>query len=90
MQLARLSQSIVVEWLPLSFFDSHAHFALSVGESYTADVHIVGGSVRVTSSSVTNDHDDGEEHTFQSVSFASDVAFEQYLNFIIRRAVLNV
>jgi len=40
-------EPFVVEWLPLSLFDSHAHFSLCVGDLLTADVHVQGGTLVV-------------------------------------------
>ncbi len=77
-----------VERLPLSFFDAHAHFAINIGGLYTADIHINGGSMRLsTFFSLGADHDD-PERTYQTIHFVSDEGFEQHLKFVVGRMQL--
>lgn len=79
------SELLQVERLPLSLFDTHSYFGLSIGSSYNADIHITGASLCLTIFLFGDSGRHDAEHPYQKVSFASDTAFEQYLKFAIKR-----
>ena len=61
-----------MEWLPLSVFDTCAHFTLCTGKLDTIDCIIDGGTLSVSKYS-----DEG----FTTVKFASASELEEYLRF---------
>ncbi len=73
------------ERLPLAFFDSHAHFAMSIGGFYSADLHIHGGSMRLTTFFALGSANDELKHTYQTILIASDEAFECHLKYVVKR-----
>jgi len=72
-------EPFVVEWLPLSLFDSHAHFSLCVGDLLTADVHVQGGTLVVKKFVSKGDL------AYQTASFDSHETFAQFLKLAIKR-----
>ncbi len=88
MEKAHPDLALLVERLPLSFFDAHAHYALNFGGLYTADIHINGGSMRLSTFFALGAAHDDPERTYQTVHFVSDEAFEQHLKFVVRRIQL--
>ena len=79
------SELLQIERLPLSLFDTHSYFGLSIGSSYNADIQITGASLCLTIFLFGDSGRHDAEHPYQKVSFASDKAFEQYLKFVIKR-----
>lgn len=75
------SEKILVEWLPLALFDSHARFVLVV-KQLCLDVGISGDALRVTRT--------GGQGEFRAVGFGSAIELECYLRLEIRRALMEV
>jgi hypothetical protein len=97
------SEEMVVEWLPLSFFESHAHFSLCIGEVFSADVHVRGGTLVVkkfVKLTMSDNDDDGSANAsatsqshndvaYQSATFSSEESFSQFLKLSIQKAKEN-
>jgi len=88
---------MVVQWAPLSTFDAHSHFVVSVGGgaiNITVDVHIDGGNLNVTNlggngngNSSDVNFDESQEQGYRCVNFASSLEFELYMKNEIERTV---
>jgi hypothetical protein len=61
----------VVDWLPLSTFDSHCQFAISFNDSTIIDVNLFGDIMTVTSFT--------DEGDYRCVNFASAEEFDLFL-----------
>ena len=72
---SQTTQSLQVEWLPLSIFDLHSHFTMAFG-AYLGDVVLASDELTVTA------FVDGSYHKAQ---FRSDRQFESYLRTTLRR-----
>lgn len=72
------SEEILINWLPLSVFDSHAYFTLAIEDVLSIDCTITGGMLTVTSWNA------GGQRT---VHFSSDLELENYLKIALEKAV---
>jgi len=71
------SDDLVVQWLPIAFFDSHSRFAL-LFRDVCIDVEI-SDSLRLTQVNMRNE--------FRSVEYSSDTELEYYLKLELRRSL---
>ena len=71
----------VVEWLPLSTFDSHSQLVISFGSTHSIDVAISGGGMQVTSFTSEGD--------YRSVKFESSEEFELFMRLEIQNYTSN-
>jgi hypothetical protein len=58
---------------------------MSIGGFYSADLHIHGGSMRLTTFSALGMANDEVKHSYQTVLIASDEAFECHLKYVVTR-----
>lgn len=73
---SKTDEKLVIDWLSLSLFDSHAHFTLSF-RSWSIDASIACEELVVTSVN--------EDSGFRKVKFHSDSEFELYLKLQLGR-----